>query len=97
MVSSRRSPKPDADKLFVLADKKWSQGRLQAAFRLFLAAAKAGDRAAQTNIGYFMSWGSVHDVIRCRLLTGERTDVGTHLLQASLQQSGGTSTSHNEL
>jgi TPR repeat protein len=57
MASSRNSPKPDTDKLFVLADKKWSQGKVKSAFRLFLSAAKAGDRGAQTNIGYFYDIG----------------------------------------
>jgi TPR repeat protein len=57
MEISRKSAKPDADKLFVLADRKWSQGKLKTAFRLLLLAAKAGDRGAQTNLGYFYDVG----------------------------------------
>jgi predicted RNase H-like HicB family nuclease len=44
-------------KMFSQADKNWEKSKLQSAFRLFLAAAKAGDRAAQTNIGYFYDMG----------------------------------------
>jgi TPR repeat protein len=57
MAISRKSRKFDADKLFLRADKEWDRGRLQSAFRMFLAGAKAGDRAAQTNIGYFYDMG----------------------------------------
>jgi TPR repeat protein len=52
-----KSRKPDVHKLFLRADREWDQGKLQSAFRLFLAAAKAGDRAAQTNVGYFYDNG----------------------------------------
>jgi TPR repeat protein len=57
MVSSKKSSKSEADKLFVLADKEWSQGNLQLAFRLFLSAANAGNRGAQLNVGYFYDIG----------------------------------------
>jgi predicted RNase H-like HicB family nuclease len=42
---------------FSQADKNWEEGKLQSAFRQFLALAKAGDRAAQTNVGYFYDVG----------------------------------------
>jgi hypothetical protein len=57
MVTSRKSRKSDAGELFYRADKEWDRGELQSAFRLFLAAANAGDRAAQTNIGNFYDMG----------------------------------------
>jgi uncharacterized protein len=44
-------------KMFSRADKNREKSKLQPAFRRFLAAAKAGDRAAQTNIGYFYDMG----------------------------------------
>jgi TPR repeat protein len=49
--SSKQSRKANSEALFSRADKKRDSGDLQAAFRLFLAAAKAGDRAAQLNVG----------------------------------------------
>jgi TPR repeat protein len=57
MVVETKSRKSDTDKLFYRADKEWEEGKPQSAFRLFLTAAKAGDRAAQTNIGYFYDNG----------------------------------------
>jgi TPR repeat protein len=57
MVTAKTFRKSDVNKSFHRADKEWDQGNLQSAFRLFLAAAKAGDRAAQTNIGYFYDNG----------------------------------------
>jgi len=43
--------------LFARASKRWDQGRLRSAFRLFLSAAKAGDPSAQHNLGYFYDVG----------------------------------------
>jgi TPR repeat protein len=57
MAASKKSRRSDAEKLFSRADREWDRGKLRSAFRLFLAAAKAGDRAAQTNIGYFYDNG----------------------------------------
>ena len=56
--NSKQSRKSKTDALFSLADKKWSSGDLQGAFRLFLAAAKAGDKAAQLNVGNCYDTGS---------------------------------------
>ena len=43
--------KPNADALFIRASKHEEKGELRAAFRLYLAAAKAGDRSCQLNLG----------------------------------------------
>jgi predicted RNase H-like HicB family nuclease len=43
--------------MFLRADKSWDDGKDQSAFRQFLALAKAGDSAAQTNVGYFYDMG----------------------------------------
>jgi len=43
--------------MFVRADKEWSRGKLRSALRLFLAAAKKGDKASQLNAGYFYDNG----------------------------------------
>lgn len=51
-------------KWFVDASALWDQGRLREAFRLFLAAAKAGDSGAQLNVGHFYDMG--HGVKRSR-------------------------------
>jgi uncharacterized protein len=45
-----------ADK-FELANRQWDQGELRSAFRLFLAAAKAGSSNSQTSLGYFYDAG----------------------------------------
>jgi TPR repeat protein len=39
--------------IFRLACDDWDQGRIHAAFRLFLKAAKAGDLSAQLNLSAF--------------------------------------------
>jgi len=39
------------------ANEQWEAGNLRSAFRLFLAAAKAGDSGAQVNLGNFYSDG----------------------------------------
>jgi hypothetical protein len=56
-LASNRSPKHEADKLFIRADHAWNRGDLRAAFRLFLKAAKDGDRAAKLNVGYCYDQG----------------------------------------
>jgi TPR repeat protein len=49
---------PDSPELiFLRADKKWKSGALRSAFRLFLVAARRGDRASQLNVGYFYDQG----------------------------------------
>src|SRR5579863_417820 len=47
----------DLELLFQRADKEWEAGNLRSAFRLFLAAAKAGDPSCQINLGNFYSGG----------------------------------------
>lgn len=49
--------KPKAADLFLRADQQWDRGELRSAFRLFLAAARAGDKGAQLNVGYFYDQG----------------------------------------
>jgi TPR repeat protein len=56
--NSKQSRRSKSEALFFRADKKWNSGDLQAAFRLFLAAAKAGDKAAQLNVGNCYDTGS---------------------------------------
>ena len=48
---------PKAHALFVRGDKDWQRGKPRSALQFFLAAAKAGDRAAQLNVGYFYDNG----------------------------------------
>jgi TPR repeat protein len=50
-VTSKRSRKSKVEELFLLADKEWNRGKARSAFRLFHAAAKAGNIAAQVNLG----------------------------------------------
>ncbi|MBZ5523621.1 MAG: sel1 repeat family protein [Acidobacteriia bacterium] len=52
-----QSQKSKASDLFLRASKQWDRGELRSAFRLFMAAAKAGDRGAQVNVGYFYDRG----------------------------------------
>ncbi len=46
-----------ADKWFHEASALWDEGRIKEAFRLFLAAAKAGDSSSQVNVGFFYDTG----------------------------------------
>ncbi len=57
-MSSKRSRKSEVDALFFRADKEWNRGKLRSAFRLFLLAAKGGDKASQVNVGNFYSDGT---------------------------------------
>lgn len=50
-------PQTKGSELFLRADEKWDKGEYRAAFRLFLASAKAGDVGAQVNLGYFYDKG----------------------------------------
>lgn len=52
-TASRPSRKSKNDALFVRAEKMEVSGNLKAAFRLFLAAAKAGDVGCQLNLGNY--------------------------------------------
>src|SRR5438128_11086961 len=56
-LSSLKPRKSAASELALHAGEQWEKGKLRSAFRLFLAAAKAGDSGAQTNIGYFYNVG----------------------------------------
>jgi TPR repeat protein len=55
--SSRNSRKTEANEVFERAYEAWKRKNLQSAFRLFLAAAKAGEKASQVNVGYFYDRG----------------------------------------
>ena len=50
-TSSTKLRKAKNDELFIRADKLVDSGESRAAFRLFLAGAKAGDRVCQLNVG----------------------------------------------
>lgn len=50
LSDSNRNAKIAAENLFLRADKMRDRGDLRSAFRLFLAAAKAGYRAVQLNV-----------------------------------------------
>jgi len=54
---TRQSRKSKLDEMFIRADKMWHRGQLRNAFRLFLVAANAGDKASQLNVGYFYDNG----------------------------------------
>jgi TPR repeat protein len=56
--NSKKSRRSKSEALFFRADKKWDNGNLHAAFRLFLASAKAGDKGAQLNVGNCYASGS---------------------------------------
>lgn len=57
MAKSKSSPKQSRiarnDQLFIRADELEDRGELKAAFRLFLAGAKAGDISCQLNLGNY--------------------------------------------
>jgi tetratricopeptide (TPR) repeat protein len=55
--SEKRPRKSKTDDLFMRADKLADEGDLKSAFRLFLAAAKAGDSSCQINLGNFYDDG----------------------------------------
>ena len=54
----RRSQKAKTDALFICADKHADEGNFKLAFRLYLAAAKAGDTSCQINLGNLYDQGS---------------------------------------
>jgi TPR repeat protein len=55
---SKHSQKPDAEGLFIQAAKREERGELRLAFRLYLAAARAGDTSSQLNVGNFYDAGT---------------------------------------
>ena len=55
--NSKQSRKSETDDLFSRADKLEDSGDLRAAFRLFLAGAKAGDMSCQLNVGNYYDDG----------------------------------------
>jgi TPR repeat protein len=54
---SKHPGKSNAEELFVRATKQEERGKLRSAFRLYLAAAKAGDIGCQLNVGNFYDAG----------------------------------------
>lgn len=54
----RRLKKSKTDELFVRAEKQAEAGNLKSAFRLYIAAAKAGDTSCQINLGNLYDEGS---------------------------------------
>ena len=55
--TGKQPRKSMTDDLFIRADKQADAGNLKSAFRLFLAAAKAGDSSCQINLGNFYDQG----------------------------------------
>ena len=55
---SKHSRKQYAEELFVRATKQEENGDLRSAFRLYLAAAKAGETSCQVNLGNFYDAGT---------------------------------------
>ncbi len=53
-----RSRNSKTDDLFIRAAKQADKGKLRSAFRLYLAAAKAGDSSCQINLGNFYDDGT---------------------------------------
>jgi len=53
----KQTRKAHNDALFKRADQHSDRGEFRAAFRLFLAAAKAGDKGSQLNVGYCYDTG----------------------------------------
>jgi TPR repeat protein len=58
LVDAKRSRKSVRDELFIRADKQADEGNFKSAFRLFLAAAKAGDSGCQINVGNYYDAGT---------------------------------------
>jgi TPR repeat protein len=56
--ASKRSRESKSEELFSRADKMRDRGNLRSAFRLFLAAANAGDTRSQLNVGHCYDTGS---------------------------------------
>jgi tetratricopeptide (TPR) repeat protein len=57
-IDAKPSRKSMRDELFIRADKQADGGDFKSAFRLFLAAAKAGDASCQINVGNFYDAGT---------------------------------------
>jgi len=55
--NSQKSRKSKASELFERGYNEWKRKNLRPALRLFLAAAQAGDKGAQVNVGYFYDKG----------------------------------------
>jgi TPR repeat protein len=56
-LGQSRAREVEANRLYQRADKLWSRGRMRSAFRLFLAAAKAGVVPAFRTVGQFYDRG----------------------------------------
>jgi len=70
----RHSPKSKTEDLFTRASKEAEAGKLRVAFRLYLAAAKAGDTSCQINLGISTTKAQVFGEI------GRRRCIGTNVL-----------------
>lgn len=57
-IRSKYSRKKNVEELFIRAAKQEEDGKLRSAFRLYLAAAKAGDTSCQLNVGNFYDAGT---------------------------------------
>lgn len=57
-INAKRSRESMRDELFIRADKQADEGNFRSAFRLFLAAAKAGDVSCQINVGNYYDAGT---------------------------------------
>jgi TPR repeat protein len=57
-IRSKLSREQYAEELFIRATKQEENGQLRSAFRLYLAAAKAGDTSCQVNVGNFYDAGT---------------------------------------
>ena len=53
----KRPSNPHVDELFTRAERQESNGKMRSAFRLFLAAAKAGEPGCQVNLGNYYDAG----------------------------------------
>ncbi len=57
-IDAKRSRKSKTDELFARAGKQAEAGNFKSAFRLYLAAAKAGDTSCQINVGNYYDEGT---------------------------------------
>ena len=79
-ATPKQSRKSKADALFIRADGLEACGDLKAAFRLFLAAAKAGDSGCQLNLGNYYDDEKVFGVTVPRLCIGISAHIGVETL-----------------
>src|SRR6516165_9869853 len=82
MRSSRKSRAHD---VLIRADRQADEGNLKSAFRLYLAAAKAGDSSCQINLGNLYHEGS----------GVRRKSVGSHVWYKRAYRRGESCAAHN--